>query len=269
MIIKRNENTAELVGLIFGDGGLTYRKNTSSLRFQLRGHLIEDKEHYDNHIIPLFNKEVMFPIFKRKVSIVLNKNKGFYGISVEGVKIVGYLDYLGIPRGIKKELYIPKWIKSNKKYTIKFLRGLFDTDGSINCEKNYSLKNPLYHTKIKLSISSTSKNLIKEISEILNNLKIKNFIKKPYKWKQRNWKDLNKIMIDGGVNVNRWFKFIGSKNHKHITRYLIWKNFNFCPPYTNLEERRKILKGKINPHSYYNVRECRSGQTNMAKDHMA
>lgn len=65
-MIKRNENTAELVGLSFGDGGLTYRSNSNRVRFQLRGHLIEDKDHYDSHIIPLFNKEVMLPIFQEK-----------------------------------------------------------------------------------------------------------------------------------------------------------------------------------------------------------
>ena len=55
MIVKRNENTAELVGLSFGDGGLTYRKNTNRMRFQLCGSLKDDKDHYDKYIIPLFN----------------------------------------------------------------------------------------------------------------------------------------------------------------------------------------------------------------------
>ena len=50
-MIKKNENTAELIGLSFGDGGLTYRKNSNRVKFQLRGHLTEDKEHYDSYII--------------------------------------------------------------------------------------------------------------------------------------------------------------------------------------------------------------------------
>ena len=59
MKVKRNEVTAELVGLSFGDGGLTPRKGTRKMRFQLKGHLVEDREHYDNYILPLFNKEIM------------------------------------------------------------------------------------------------------------------------------------------------------------------------------------------------------------------
>ena len=73
MIVKRNENTAELVGLSFGDGGLTYRKGTNKMRFQMAGDGREDKEHYDNYIIPLFNKEIMIPIFNRGIGIIFNK----------------------------------------------------------------------------------------------------------------------------------------------------------------------------------------------------
>ena len=135
-MISRNENTAELVGLSLGNGGLTNRNNTKKMRFQLRGSLKEDREHYDKYIIPLFNKEIMTPLFNRDVGIVYNKNKGFYGLSVESIKIEEYLNYLGIPSGKKEELFIPEWIKKNKKFIISFLRGYFDSDGSIYCEKN-------------------------------------------------------------------------------------------------------------------------------------
>ena len=53
-MVAKNSNIAEIIGLSFGDGGLTERKNTNRLRFQLRGHLIEDRKHYDDYIIPLF-----------------------------------------------------------------------------------------------------------------------------------------------------------------------------------------------------------------------
>lgn len=258
-MIKRNRYTAELVGLGFGDGGLTCGDKPNIMRFQLRGNLTEDKEHYDNYIIPLFNKEIMIPLFGRNVGIVFNKNKGFYGISVGSIKIEKYLNYLGIPSGIKGELFIPKWIKNNRIYTISFLRGLLDTDGSIYCDKNHSIKNPVYHTKIKLSICNTSKNLIYEVNKLLNKLKIKNFIKYQ-KSKNKLWKDSYYIMVDAGINVKRWFDIIGSKNPKHITKFDIWKKFGFCPPRTTLEQRKKILKNRLNPYSLY-TRGCRSGQT--------
>jgi intein/homing endonuclease len=141
MKIKRNENTAELVGLSFGDGGLTYRTGKKRLRFQLRGSLEEDKEHYDNYIIPLFNREVCIPIFNKNVGIVFNKNAGFYGLSKESEKLVCLSEDLRIPIGVKRELSIPNWIKENTNYIKRFLRGFFDTDGTITCQRNYSIKN--------------------------------------------------------------------------------------------------------------------------------
>ena len=90
--LNRNLETAELVGLSFGDGGLTPRFGTRRMKFQLRGDFKEDKEHYDDYIAPLFNKEVMLPLFNRNVGFVYNIKKNFYGISVESVKIEKFLN---------------------------------------------------------------------------------------------------------------------------------------------------------------------------------
>jgi hypothetical protein len=242
--LNRNSKIAEFVGLSFGDGGLTDRGDTNRKRYQLRGDLREEKEFYDNYVIPLFNKEVMIPLFNRNVGIVFNKNKNFYGLSVESVGIEKSFNRIGIPTGVKEELFVPKWIKNNRNYIINFLRGLFDTDGSIWCEKNYSLKNPKFHTKVKLNLSTTSKTFAKELLELVSLVGIKCFLKK-YVYKSKSWRDLYIIMIDGGINVKKWFELIGSNNSKHVTKYEIWMKFGFCPPKTILNERRKILKGEL------------------------
>ena len=178
-MIELNKNTAELTGLSFGDGGLTYRKGTKRLRFQLRGSLEEDKEHYDNYIIPLFKKEVSLPIFnENKVGVVSSKNAGFYGISKESEKLKYLNNVLGIPIGVKKELYIPNWIKLNNQFVTRFLRGFFDTDESISCQRNYSIKNNKLHTQIRIYLSCCSKNLMSEIYELLKYWGFKAVLKK-------------------------------------------------------------------------------------------
>ena len=257
MIVKRNKNTAELVGLSFGDGGLTYRKNTNRLRFQLRGHLIEDKEHYDEYIIPVFNKEIMIPIFDRAVGIVFNKNKGFYGLAVESTKIEKELNYLGISSGVKKKLPIPDWIKDSKTYTKGFLRGFFDTDGSVSCQRNYSIKDNQFHTQIRIYLACCSKNLMEQIYNSLLSLNFKCIFVES---KRQKWKDYYVVKLSGGIQVKRWFEIIGSKNPKQVTKYQIWKKFGFCSPYTTLKQRKETLKKGISPKYYYK-RECRSGQT--------
>ena len=75
MKVIKDEKTAEIVGLCFGDGSLTRRKsgkNKDKLRFQMRGHIIEDRYHYDNYIKPLFDKVI------GKVSIVEYNGKKQY-----------------------------------------------------------------------------------------------------------------------------------------------------------------------------------------------
>lgn len=267
MIVKRNSNTAELVGLSFGDGGLTFRKNSKRVKFQIRGDLREEKDNYDKYIAPLFNKEFMLPIFKRKVGFVYNLKKNFYGISVESIRIEKPLNYLGIPSGVKKELIIPNWIKKNSRFAKRFLRGLFDTDGTIFCQRNYSIKNNLYHTQVKIGITSTSRKLINGISKLLKTLNFK-FVLIGRKshigidgLKRRN---SYTIRIDGSIQVNKWFREVGSKSKKHVTKYLVWKKFGFCPPKTTLNDRKKMLKNKLNPHNYY-MQVCQSGQMDAVK----
>ena len=263
MKVKKNRNTAELVGLSCGDGGLTYRSGSKRVKFQLRGHLIEDRDHYDNYIIPLFNKEIMYPLFSRDVGIVFNKRINFYGLSVESVNIEKPLNYLGIPSGVKEELSIPRWIRDNKRYLLNFLRGFFDTDGSIFCQRNYSIRDNILHTQIRIQLACVSKDLMKEIYEILKEWGFKCLYQK-YVPLNKNWKTSYVVKICGGIQVNKWMKEIGSKNPKHLTKYSIWKTFGFCPPYTSLELRKKILKKEISPYSCYG-RMCRSGQTGEIK----
>lgn len=253
MKINKNEKIAEIVGLSFGDGSLTKRKTRNKLRFQLRGDIIEDRDHYDNYIIPLFNTNITLPLINKKISVIeSNKKKKSYGIAIESNKIGNFLSECGIiPVGRKLELSIPKWIKNKKKNATCFIRGFFDTDGTIFCQKNYSLKKVKKHTQIRLKLSTTSKKLANDLKERLDILGLKTFFKTDIK-KKTNEKTAYHVEIDGGINIDRWFKIIGSKNPKHITKYIVWKKFGFCPPYTTLSQRKAILAGELNPSFFYN-----------------
>lgn len=218
MRIIKNEKTSEIVGLCFGDGSLTRRKsgkNKGSLRFQLRGHITEDKEHYDSYIKPMFKETI------GEVPTITEKGKNqSHGISTGKISTCMYLSLLGIPIGVKRELKIPSWIIKSKENVKGFLRGFLDTDGTIYCQKNYSLKNNGKHTQIRLKLTTTSKTLAKEMKLILDNFEIKNLLKVQKK-KRSNERVSYSVETCGGNNINRWFKLIGSNNPKHITKYLI------------------------------------------------
>ncbi len=237
---------AEIVGLSFGDGSLTRRKKGGHLRFQLRGNVTEDRGHYDEYVINLFNKNVSLPIINREVSVIECKSPicKSYGFAIQSNKLGNFLNSLGIPIGVKDELIIPEWIKSNQKFIACFLRGFFDTDGSIYCHRNYSLRNKSSYNQICIKLTTTSQKLGFELKNLLrNNLEIKCTL-----WTSRGKsprKTAYNIQIGGGICVNRWFQIIGSKNPKHVTKYLIWKQFSFIPPYTCLEQRKAVLAGEL------------------------
>ena len=243
---NKNEKTAEIVGMSLGDGSLTIRndkKNKGLLRFQMRGH-VEERIYYDQYVKSLFDKHIGV------VQITHYKGKNAsYGICSEKNEVCRNLHYLGIPIGVKKELQIPSWIKQNTHHLRGFIRGFFDTDGSVFCGKDYNYPEKK-HIKIRMSGVSISFQFIKEISQSLSHLGVHNLVIKPYKKNDPRFGDINKIQIDG-PNVVNYFKIIGSHNPKHITKYQVWTKFGFCPPHTTLKQRDMILEGKIDPTFYY------------------
>jgi hypothetical protein len=51
--------------------------------------------------------------------------------------------------------------------------------------------------------------------------------------------------LNGKDNLEKWWEIIGSNNHRHITKYKIFKKFGYCPPRTNITERFKMLKSDV------------------------
>ena len=237
-MLLRNPKTAEIVGLCFGDGSLTQRnsgKDLGKLRFQLRGNITEDRDHYNHHIIPLFER-----VFKIRINPIEDKSKTeSYGLAIEIQRVCNLLIKLGVPLGIKRELIIPSWITKNDEFLKCFIRGYMDTDGSIYCGKDYNYPEKGY-IKLRMSISSISINLIKEVSHSLKRLQVHNLVIKSYTPKDKRQKKFSKLQIDG-PNVVDYFSKIGTKSSKHFTKYQVWQRFGFCPPYTTLKQRQIAL----------------------------
>lgn len=245
-MIKYSSELAEFVGLVFGDGSVTFRKGTNKIRFQLRGDAKGDRDHYLQFVIPLCNK-FFEPILGKKVSSVEDRKKNSFGIAIESPKTKTFFEEIGINIGIKEELFIPNWIKENENYSKAFVRGLFDTDGSISYGKNNTAKNN-FHIVGTIGICSTSKNLIEETSQILKKVNIKHYLKN-FK-SQTNKKRAYKVTISR-PHVREFITIINSHNPKHLTKYKIANKFGFCPPYTTFEQRKQILKGFVDPLSLY------------------
>jgi len=248
--IQNKENIAELCGAIIGDGWI--QSNEKS--FFLVGDPKEDKEYYDIYMIPLINKILNLEL----------KTKNFpywkvYGTSIHKKEVIKRLLNFGLPKGKKVDVAeVPKWImKSNRKIKGAFIGGLFDTDGCIFCQKDYTKYatefTSRYHSKIRIRFSSISEKLISQISKIMDSLNfhsIKRELKRGWS-NNRNNHDVYILEINRLEDIRKFFESKIPKNQKHITKYLIWRKFGFCPSKTTIEQRKQILKNKLDPYIFY------------------
>lgn len=129
MILPKNRNTAELIGIILGDGNLgnypKYLKGKSSLsRCQyLRIYCNLKEKQYSEEI-----RKILELAFKKKCYIYERPSESELYLEISLKNLDKILD---IPVGdkIKNKLRISPWVFKKSIYIKACLRGLFDTDG--------------------------------------------------------------------------------------------------------------------------------------------
>jgi len=207
---KINSLLAEEIGLHIGDGCLNYYKGKGF--YQLRGHLLEDKDHYLTRIKPLYER-----LFGIKVNIRDMKSTGVCGFQVWNNKLADYKDrILNLPLGRKVNFVIPERILKSKTLSKSFLRGYFDTDGCFYLEKK---RHKLYP---RVEMASVSKDFIEQVTTMLRSLGF-NFSSYVEIRKHQNWNNLNRIIIRGEKMTDKWFSEINPANSKHWKKYQRYK----------------------------------------------
>ncbi len=242
-----NPELAEIAGIHAGDGYMRYIGKRKE--FDVSGNY-EEKDYYNNHVIPLFNR-----FFGLKIKGRFFPSRRTYGFRITHPKVLKQLSGLGFPSGTKSlTVRIPKIISSSRKKEIfcSFLRGYFDTDGCLTFmnrknSQNYPDFKRRYNYYPRIILKSVSQGLINDISKLLNKLKFRSYIcKKVYK--NNNWNDSYELYSTGEGNLTKWMSLVGTKNPVKYSRYLLWKKFGFCPSNTTYNQRINILEGKLNPY---------------------
>jgi intein/homing endonuclease len=224
--------------------------------YALTGDIIEEYPFYVDIVIPRFNK-LFSSIIKKPIVLKQYASVGVCGIYIFNRKFTDYLQkYLNLKEGKKINACIPSLIVSDEQ-KISFLRGIFDTDGSIYfCKSNYKSKTPSFyqthHCKPKIKLSLISEKLISEITQMLISLGFSPRNYRPSKKKEKE-NTVFHVVLDLNSDIDKWIKKIGFKNSKHITKVQVWKKFGFCPPYTKLNQRIKMIEGKLDPNSFYTL----------------
>jgi len=229
----------ELMGIHVGDGCISV--NNRYAEYALLGDMREEKEYHETHVIPLFNEIITIPLLNKKVVGKSYPSNGVFGFHIFEPKIVEYFTKLGFKAGPKTNIELPKIITAAKKEHQKaFLRGLFDTDGTVYFEKNYS-KNTIKHERPKIKIATTSETLKNQIKQMCKNLGITAMEKRPYKGK-RDKNEMHSLVIYRKSDVEKWFRDVGFNNTKHRTKIELWKKLGHCPPKTTIEQRKTMLR---------------------------
>ncbi len=252
MKCNENNNIAEFLGWHMGDGCISITKRYSE--YTLTGDIKEERQFYEDIIIPTFNK-IFKDILKKPVILKHYKSVGVCGIYIFDREFVSVLqERFNIKHGKKLNVGIPIKFKSNTEKK-NFLRGIFDTDGSIYfCKSNIKTRkeslNSIFHYKPKIKLATISKKLIDDVYKLLVELGYGPRLYKPRK-QRKNEKFMHAIVLDTKRDTMKWIKEIGFKNMKHTSKINVWKKYGFCPPHTTLKERCDILDNKLNPLKFY------------------
>tara|TARA_Y100000310_G_scaffold325870_1_gene390038 strand:+ start:2401 stop:3111 length:711 start_codon:yes stop_codon:yes gene_type:complete len=236
--MKIDGDMAELLGIHIGDGCMSVNDRYSE--YYLGGDLKEEKEYHDNWVGPLFNKKVMIPLFNKKVNYKEHPKVGIYGFHIFNKELVKFYNDLGIKSGSKINVRVPKKIMENKELSKRFLRGLFDTDGTIYFDKNYSAKNPINNAP-RIRLGTVSKRLAGDVYSLLVGLGLHPRMGKPYKGK-RDKNSVHAVLIYRKSDIEYFIENIGFKNPKHYTKWQVYQKLRMGLPRTTLNQRKRLLK---------------------------
>lgn len=188
---------AEFMGIMFGDGCLS--RSGGKYVIYISGHKFDDLQYHNKITLKLINC-----IFNKEAVVKFRKDEKTLFIRFSDKLIFSILKNLGMPVGLKyKKMHIPKIFKK-KAHVTHFIRGLFDTDGSVILIKR---KKGVYP---RIEITSKSENFLKEVKIELNKFYLKGFVCS----KGRGYR----LELPGFKNMNSWMQIIGSNNQKHLLK---------------------------------------------------
>lgn len=155
---KFDEELAEFVGILLGDGGITIGQTVITLNSEA------DKD-YVLYVNELENK--LFNTIPKNLK--RNDSKAIV-IYLNGINLVDYLIKIGLKVGnkVKQQVDVPDWIKKSKEFRIACVRGLMDTDGGVFLHK-YKVNGKVYAYK-KICFTNRSVPLLIFVNDVLKEI---------------------------------------------------------------------------------------------------
>lgn len=187
---KYTPDIAEFFGIMLGDGKLSH--------FQAVVTLGSKEMAYAKAVV-----DIMARIFGARPKIAIRKT-GYKDVYIGSVAITRWLKGEGLVYNkVLAQVDVPRWIKESIKFSQSFLRGFFDTDGSV-----YALR-----WGCQIEFTNESKPLLQSVREMLIYLGYTpSRISGP------------KVYITRKEEVGRFFAEVRPRNDKHVVRFARFVN---------------------------------------------
>jgi hypothetical protein len=203
---EESEDLAEIIGILLGDGNINEFKKGKKIRcysLSIAGNMKTDEDYMMRYIPSLFER-----VFGEKGKLIFKKGKNVGYFKLYGKEYVEYFKSKGISSGNKKKNNqgIPFWIRKNKKFLKRCIRGLIDTDGSIHkISKN--------HKHLRIDYTSHISRLLGEVRDSLITLGFSPS------------KIINgrHLFITSKSNLEKYLREIGFGNKKNLNRVITLK----------------------------------------------
>lgn len=192
------EELAEFIGLMTGDG------NIYGYQVKVYGCESTDSE-YKYYVLKLAHS-----LFGLNGSVSFRED--CWTISFSSIGLVRLLHKLDLPVGdkIKHEIDIPLRLKNSTKLIIAYLRGLFDTDGSVYLDR-HRINNKNYQY-IGIIFTSYSPRLLESIYIALKKIGFSPIITPAH----------HNVFLHRQSEIRRFFDQIKPANAKHQERYKLF-----------------------------------------------
>ncbi|MEK6957424.1 MAG: hypothetical protein AABW99_00375 [archaeon] len=244
-----SSDLAEVCGIHAGDG---YLRNDGKRRELDISGGIDEKEYYDSHVVPLFER-----VFGINITPKFFPKRHTYGFVIRDRNIVEFMHSLGFPYGAKTfTVSVPEFVSNSKNLDIlySFIRGAFDTDGCLAFQKKvgsgYKSEVKRKHSFPVVQISICSKPFCDGLCSLFRKtgFNCKVVMQKPtYDYQHVKYA----LYLRGYSNLKSWMRNIGFKNTSKLSRYEVWEKFGFCPTNISFEQRKQILNNELDPNSFY------------------
>jgi DNA-binding transcriptional regulator WhiA len=153
--LEKNGDLAELIGVILGDGHIGIFPRTEALLIFSNS----NNQGFVNRYSAIVEK-----LFDKKPAVRKMSKKNCTRICIYEKNIS---KRLGIPKGARKnkKFSVPNWILKDKRFVVRYLRGLFEAEGS------FCVHRPT--CTYKLFFSNRNKSLLSIVSRLLRKLGFK------------------------------------------------------------------------------------------------